>query len=488
MSEEKKRYPPIAIAKVELETPEERHEVSDWLRRRILQVVAPGVYARKPAGIEWAFAGAFDDRHDHRVAAAWVRQHRPGMTLLPSVAAARHALGLGPRPSDTIGPTTYRLPGLEEPVHLLPFAVLEPAPSWMADVPLPNALANDILVALGDEPPDLTPDEIARIGGRLADLLRAVQEAVETLEEAASALPAPHSEVARVAARVLADRVAHGGIVLAARQAPEGWEPPVGPDEPWADGPTVHIWEVLLTPGQVRREVIWAADCVGHPYVERRSRMHTSQLTWIDEKRGWAHTHSRLYRLGLPDTPESRARMAAHREAIEAAQDAWWADCDAVEEALQPEVEALLAASGGTVPADETACYDDFIGGVHFEAGGLAFEGRVVRAFLGEDQHTPLPGAQEVMAFWHHHSDAYNSRLIWALTPCPDLDGRVPVEMLRSAVGADDGEAIRERVCEAAAKAAAAWHEATTLPESLVEQDNYPELTLPWMHPRDRRR
>ncbi|QOZ33197.1 hypothetical protein XH92_17225 [Bradyrhizobium sp. CCBAU 53421] len=44
---------------------------------------------------------------------------------------------------------------------------------------------------------------------------------------------------------------------------------------------------------------------IGHPELRNCTRIHTSQLIWLDRSRKWARTWNRVYRLGARDNDEA---------------------------------------------------------------------------------------------------------------------------------------------------------------------------------------
>lgn len=219
----KASYPPIGVAKADLTLATE---------------------------LEYARTGTVDDRFGHAAAAAWVRQHAPGRPLLPSREAGHHILGFGPRAEGLV----YLVPDLPALVNLKGLARIEPVPAWIGRIEVPNELAGTILTGLAGDLEGRSAEGLAALGRQVADRLTPVSEAVEALAAAAEALPEPYQDVARTAHEVLADRLENGGLILAAREAPDGWEPPAGPGEPWG-GPTAELWQVnRLEHGSVLHE------------------------------------------------------------------------------------------------------------------------------------------------------------------------------------------------------------------------------------------
>ena len=81
----------------------------------------------------------------------------------------------------------------------------------------------------------------------------------------------------------------------APRQAPATWKPPEAPD----GLPRLEGWRVReQADDRLRFEVIRADGIYNHPIIVDGRRVQTSPLLWIDAPRKYAHTASRLYRLG----------------------------------------------------------------------------------------------------------------------------------------------------------------------------------------------
>lgn len=444
-------YPPVAVAKVDLQAVEDRRRMARWLREGKIHRVAPGVYAREPSHIELALVGVGDNRWAWAIAAAWARQHRPDTPLLPGRDEARHALGLGPRPDTDYGALQIGVPGLEAPTPLGVWVRLVPAPAWMAVAKGPAA--GHIMVGLAGDLEGRSAEGLEQIGRQMADRLQALPQAVQDLQAAAEALPEPYDVVARIAAEVLAERAENGGLVLAAREPPHGWTPPVEPGAEW-DGPIVHLWQIqVITEGRVRLERLVADRCTGHPHINPRARMWTSPLVWIDEAAGWAHTHSRLYRLGRRDTPEARAadeaeerRVAAEEHARRQAWEARRPARLAADAARQAEAMALIEASGGVEEVNAAVCIAaDFYPGLPVLSGDV-----VPAAFLAADKGL-LEGLLSAAYPWVD-IEAPWSGAAWLLSPCAALDGRVPIDLLRRG-----SEEDMERVITASGAAVAAW-------------------------------
>lgn len=117
------------------------------------------------------------------------------------------------------------------------------------------------------------------------------------LEHAALARLELDEPFATILERLVSEAKKHAvaRIALPKMSAPPNWSPPTD-----FDGPTV-AGEWRLVPAAItgiEYRVLFGGDLFGHPGLPHASRnWRSSPVIWIDEKRGWARTYSRLYRL-----------------------------------------------------------------------------------------------------------------------------------------------------------------------------------------------
>lgn len=288
-------YPPAVILNDLLVLGDEqdvRRLVAQLLRERVIRyaVSVPGVWWRP----RWI---PLQDLPLHatngQLAGAVARQL--GADPIVAVREAEGVFGLDERYDKPGSPGLVASPNVETVRRLgvkggRTFVIVEPVPEWIAD--LYDGVAQVVAQAFRNHihlpPPAI--DELARNAAK-----RVVPGALlQALSSSTLSMPAPYDRIIEVM-RVVAEKAIEECRILPGDRAPEGWAAP----EQWS-GPMVSgDWRVEeFEENGILYHRLTGGTLTGHPYLAYpTNRWTSSPLVWIDRRRGWARTNSRLYRL-----------------------------------------------------------------------------------------------------------------------------------------------------------------------------------------------
>lgn len=219
-----------------------------------------------------------------------------GQTPVVSVREAEGIFGLAERYDTPGAPGLVAVPGLDRDLRYgvrggRTIVLAEPLPSWIAE--LGDGVVQAVIQAFRRHL-DLDQASLERLARSAArrvkpdDFLTAV---IPKLSE----IPPPFCALAQVMCKE-AELVRDRAIVLPERSAPAGWQPPM---DDWSGATVFGDWYVEeVGIDGVRYHRLTGGRLEGHPFlVSPTPWWHSSPLVWIDRRRGWARTNSRLYRL-----------------------------------------------------------------------------------------------------------------------------------------------------------------------------------------------